>query len=130
MNYRLTTSEDNCSCMECGNELRGRTDKKFCNDRCKNRYYNRMNNSVRLHKNRTIRILTSNYELLNRLVKAGVRTMRLIELEELGFSPDFHTSHRKGASGHNECCCFDISYCQSSSKIFNMRRISDPPKKI
>lgn len=123
MNYKTLTTEDSCTCLECGSFFRGRTDKRFCDDRCRNRYNNRKNNSSRHIRNKTIGILTSNYEILDGLIKRGISSISLIEITELGFRPDFHTSHRKGTYGHNECCCFDIVYCQSSSKIFKMRKI-------
>ena len=30
-------------CLECGNELMGRIDKKFCSDGCRNAYHNKVN---------------------------------------------------------------------------------------
>ena len=50
-------------CEECGSELRGRSDKRFCSDYCRNSFHNRRNRSKnkfryqihqRLHKNRKI----------------------------------------------------------------------------
>ncbi len=54
---------DKPTCLECGYEITGRSDKKFCSDQCRNTYNNRLkqdaNNFVRnvnaiLRKNRRI----------------------------------------------------------------------------
>lgn len=52
------------NCLECGETILGRSDKKFCNDACRNAYNNRVNsdytNLMRMIHNR----LRNNYGLL------------------------------------------------------------------
>jgi len=31
-------------CLDCGEAIRGRADKKFCNDQCRSNYNNQLNN--------------------------------------------------------------------------------------
>jgi len=52
-------------CLECDNEIKGRIDKKFCSDYCRNAYNNKLNkdsnNLVRNTNNR----LRKNYRILD-----------------------------------------------------------------
>ena len=89
-------------CQECGKELIGRKDKKFCNISCKNKYNNRRNQAIRKYREDTIN--------------------RLEELSDLGFDYDCFTSRQKSRTGHDNRSCFDISYDISTRKIFNIKR--------
>ena len=36
----------NSTCPECGDKLKGRADKKFCSDACRNAYNNKLNSDA------------------------------------------------------------------------------------
>ena len=56
------------------------------------------------------------------LVK-GVQNENVIAcIEAMGFKPSVITGYSK-VKGHNEFRCFDIKYCQSPNRIFNIRRM-------
>ena len=103
--------------------LHGRTDKKFCSRQCKNRFNNRRKNESCAARNRTITALNCNYRILSALLDAGRNTIPLLDLEQMGFRPGFITSCRRGRQLHDEYSCFNIIYCQTSSKVFNIRRV-------
>ena len=63
-------------------------------------------------------------EILEALLKEKITSMSLADLVKNGFNPDYVTGHRKGLYRHEEFACFDIRYYRSSTKIFNVRRIS------
>lgn len=109
-------------CAFCGKPLVGRTDKKFCCDRCRNSYHNRNNRKSRLIRDRISAALNRNYYILDLLVRSGRPSASLTELEQNGFRSFFVTGHRKTASGHEEYSCYDILYCQTGSRIFRIRR--------
>ncbi len=55
------------TCLECGEKLIGREDKKFCNDSCRNSYNNKINkdtNNLMRNINNQIR---KNFRILNHL---------------------------------------------------------------
>lgn len=55
------------TCLECGEKLIGRTDKKFCSDYCRNVHNNRLNkDSKNLMRNVNNR-LRKNYRILEKL---------------------------------------------------------------
>ncbi len=121
MKYK-TQQEGEGACLECGTVFYGRKDKQFCNASCKNRWHNRLLRERRKYRMETFAALTRNYGILEGLLKENRQSAGLAELSELGFDPDCVTGYRKGRYRHDEYSCFDISYCRSPSKVFNVRR--------
>ncbi|APQ16727.1 hypothetical protein [Maribacter hydrothermalis] len=87
-------------CCHCSKELRGRTDKKFCDPQCKSayqyqiekynpeRFYNKVDNQLKLNR-----------KLLKEYNKGGKVTIRSNVLLELGFNPNFITHYWKNQNG-------------------------------
>lgn len=120
MSYDI--KEDRSACLECGKELYGRADKKFCNASCKNRYHNRTMEDRRKMIQRMMTDLSSNYAILEKLLNTGIRVINLCDAEALGFRASIITGYSR-TKGHNEFRCFDIRYCQSPTRIFNIKRV-------
>lgn len=111
-------------CLECGHKIKyGRADKKFCCDSCRNRYNNAQIKAGRAYKRRVMKAISENYEILDHLVKAGVTSVDLFELVNLGFTLDAVTSHRK-VKCHDEYACFDIKYIMTPTRISGIMKIS------
>ena len=131
-------------CLECGKEIHGRIDKKFCSMECKNRYNNRRTFHIRHIKTRIIGALNNNYEILNSLLreenlsdkKCNALCAMLSQGEDNGVIihselllnylrksyPSYVTGHHKGRKAHDEYKCFDIKYDQTPSRIINIRK--------
>lgn len=123
MNYKLKLNdEDNC-CLECGSSLTGRKDKKFCSLICKNAYNNRRISRIRQYRSDIMARLSRNYEILESLLNEKVSSAPLEALKTLGFDDSCITGHNSGHRKHEECCCFDIAYYRSCSKIFGLHRL-------
>lgn len=87
-------------CIHCSKELRGRTDKKFCDPQCKSayqyqiekqnleRFYNKVDNQLKLNR-----------KLLKEYNKGGKVTIRRNVLLEIGFNPNFFTHYWKNQNG-------------------------------
>ncbi|MGV6828383.1 MAG: hypothetical protein ACWA45_03185 [Flavobacteriales bacterium] len=79
-------------CPECGNDIIGRSDKKFCSDACRNAYNNTLNkdskNLVRTINNR----LRKNYRILEKLNTSGKTKTTKDKLVSLGFNFNYFTS--------------------------------------
>lgn len=75
-------------CLECGEPLQGRIDKKFCSDYCRNTYNNKVNkeskNLIRNINNR----LRKNYKVLSELNSTGKTKVTRRKLIDNNF--DFH----------------------------------------
>lgn len=80
-------------CLECGDVLVGRSDKKFCNDSCRSAYNNRQATGARSPSVRHIhRTLLRNRHILEELVGQG-ETAKVSgqKLRALGFNFQYHT---------------------------------------
>lgn len=121
MDYKIK-EEEKGTCLECGKEFYGRSDKKFCSTACKNHYHNRTSDDKRLMKQRIFTDLSANYAILEKLLNMGLKVINLCDAEAIGFRSSIITGYSK-TKGHNEFRCFDIRYCQSPTRIFNIRRV-------
>ncbi len=101
----------------------GRKDKKFCSDACRTRFHNHIHNSSRNIIRRTICTLNRNHDILENMLAAGCLSIDIDRLLAGGFRLEYITGLRKSRAGHTECRCFDIKYCITERKIFNIARI-------
>lgn len=78
-------------CIECGEKIIGRSDKKFCNDACRNAYNNKQNkDSSNLMRNINNK-LRKNYRILNEVNTDGKTKSSKKKLQSLGFDFNFFT---------------------------------------
>lgn len=111
-------------CLECGHKIKyGRSDKKFCCETCRSRYNNSQVRAGRAYKRRVMKSIAGNYDILDRLLRAGIKSVDLFELINLGFAVDTVTSHRK-VRHHDEYACFDIKYIMTPTRISGITKIS------
>lgn len=105
--------EKNPRCLHCGKPLRsGRTDKKFCNDGCRNAYHNAEktaeNDEIKKIKN----ALKNNRRILKHLL--GDKTSETVSREELlkqGFEFEYHTHFITSHYQQNEYTfCYNFGY--------------------
>jgi len=100
------------NCLACNKSVKGRTDKKFCDDYCRNAYNNRLkaegNNLVRninnaLRKNRRIleEILTTN-EKMTKVSREN--------LLQRGFQFKYFTHTYSNAKGNQYHFCYEYGY--------------------
>ncbi len=100
------------TCRNCGDGLRGRSDKMFCDDGCRNQYHNQLRKLPALGEPaRSIqRQLVKNRRILDGLLKNQKR--RIIDRDILlrhGFSFSF-ISHQRTTAGLTSYYCFDLGY--------------------
>ena len=129
MSYKTRNGEDGATCLECGKAIYGRQDKRFCNTTCKNSFHNRSRNVLRAQKTRTMESLKRNYEILSIVLGSGRSSISMEALEVMGFDGSTMTGLRKDSHGHSEFSCFDIIYCKTEMKVFNIRREGGAPSR-
>lgn len=99
------------NCLECGETILGRSDKKFCNDACRNAYNNRVNsdytNLMRMIHNR----LRNNYRIISSLqfVEGKHKTTKS-KLTSLGFNFEYITHTKTYKNGAEYRFLYDIGY--------------------
>lgn len=112
-------------CLECGEVIAyGRSDKKFCSSRCKNRYNNERFRDFRIVCGRVETMLRSNHSVLEKLLDLKLDGMSLSELSVMGFNRDVFTTCRK-VGVHQEYGCYDLRYYMTANRIFNLHRTVD-----
>ena len=124
MEYSKTVERRTSVCLECGHKIKyGRSDKKFCCENCRTRYNNAQIKAGRTYRRRVMKAIAGNYDILDKLVRAGITSMDLFDLVNLGFSIDAVTSHRR-VRHHDEYACFDIKYVMTPTRISGITKIS------
>jgi len=105
-------------CIECKEPVRGRVDKKFCSDYCRNTYNNRVNkdskNLIRNINNR----LRKNYKILSVLNSFGKTKVTRTKLYDKGFDFQFFTSIYKTKTGNTYFYVYDQGYLSLENDFF------------
>src|ERR1700759_1219783 len=98
------------TCLDCGAPLHGRSDKKFCNDLCRNNYNNQLNsNSYNLVRNIN-NILKSNWRIFKELNPPGKTKTTRKKLLAKGFDFDYHTRSYQSQNGKTYHFCYEYGY--------------------
>jgi len=99
------------TCLESGEKILGRIDKKFCNDACRNSYNNKQNkDSTNLMRNINNR-LRKNYRILSDLNFNEGKTQSTIEkLSSEGFDFEYFTNLKVYKNGAEYRFVYNIGY--------------------
>lgn len=97
-------------CIDCHKPVKGRADKKFCDDLCRNNYNNRLKAGEDRFMTETNQILKKNRNILKAKAQAGHSTLRKEELVFKGFNFNFHTCCYQTCDGHTYFFCYDFGY--------------------
>ncbi len=99
-------------CLQCGKPVKGRVDKKFCDDWCRNAYnnkrYNHLNNVVKNINN----ILKKNRLILEKFIPdgKGIAKASRKKLSEQGFNFEYITHTYTTKKGHTYFFCYEYGY--------------------
>ncbi|WP_411813093.1 hypothetical protein ACLB9Y_06110 [Chryseobacterium scophthalmum] len=97
-------------CIECGEKIIGRSDKKFCNDSCRNAYNNNQNkDSSNLMRNVNNK-LRKNYRILNEINIEGKTKITKSKLDGLGFDFNYFTNIKVYKNGSEYKFVYDQGY--------------------
>ena len=87
-------NQESRNCLACGKNIKGRIDKKFCDDYCRNQYNNQLNSDTVNYVRNVNNILRRNRRILEATMegveKAIVRSKS--ELAKKGYRFDYFTS--------------------------------------
>jgi len=101
------------ACLECGEDLKGRRDKKFCNPYCKSSYHYKktLENEASLFKKIDDQ-LKLNRRLLKNYNKAGKAVIRKTDLIKEGFNPNYFTHYWKNKNGDIYLFCYEYGFLE------------------
>jgi hypothetical protein len=106
------TATETAACLNCNKSLKGRTDKKFCDDYCRNSY----NNQLKAAKNNLVRninnALGKNRRILESFFKPKEDKVNTTKekLLEKGFQFKYFTHTYTTQRGHVYYFCYDMGY--------------------
>lgn len=101
-------------CLSCGKTLKGRIDKKFCDDYCRNNYNNQQKakgNHSSLVRNINNALL-KNRKILESILPAGAETGKTNrdKLLQAGFNFKYFTQLYTTKTGNEYYYCYDYGY--------------------
>lgn len=97
-------------CLDCGEKLRGRSDKKFCSDHCRNNFNNKINKDVNSFVRNVHTLLRKNRKILSDLYSTGKKQIHMDALIVSGFSFSFITQVIESGDGSVSMYCFEFGY--------------------
>lgn len=114
-------------CFECSDSLRGRSDKKFCSDSCRNAYNNRhscdANNFVRNVNN----VLRRNRRILQGIMGKHITIVNRFHLIRLGFDFKYYTHIIPEKEGDEVYFCYEYGYRYMGSEGISIVRDMPSP---
>ncbi len=97
-------------CLDCGETIRGRADKKFCNDQCRSNYNNQLNSDSHNLVRNINNILRRNRRILQQLNPTGKTKTSRKKLHTLGFNFTYFTGIYQTKTGNMYNFCYDYGY--------------------
>lgn len=110
-------------CLNCGYELKGRSDQKYCSDGCRNSYHNQQNSDgVNFIRNINY-TLKRNRKILEKLCPGEKSKTTKGVLNTEGFNFNYHTNMFTTKKGLTYYFCYDFGYLElKDDEIIIVRR--------
>jgi hypothetical protein len=97
-------------CLDCEEIIKGRADKKFCSDLCRNSYNNKLNQDSTNHVRNINNILRRNRRTIEELSPEGKASVHKSKLVEKGFDFNYYTNTYKNQKGDVYFFCYEYGY--------------------
>lgn len=98
-------------CLQCGEPIKGRSDKKFCDDQCRSAYNNKANSDATAGMRNITNALRKNRRILSQLCGSEGKTKTTrTKLNEAGFDFKYHTHTYTTQKGAVYKLVFDYGY--------------------
>ncbi|MDX2046120.1 MAG: DUF2116 family Zn-ribbon domain-containing protein [Chitinophagaceae bacterium] len=108
------TAPDNKTCLYCGKALKGRVDKKFCDDYCRNNYNNQQKakSSYSSYVRNINNSLLKNRRILESILPENEEMAKAThdKLVQKGFLFKYHTHTYANKKGQTYFFCYDYGY--------------------
>lgn len=97
-------------CAECGLAVKGRSDKKFCDDACRSAYNNKINSKASAFMKTVNAVLRKNRNILHEFNPEGKTSVSKKKLQKVGFNFDYYTSTYTNKDGKTYYFCYEQGY--------------------
>ena len=108
----------NKTCLECGEKIVGREDKKFCSDGCRNSYNNKINKDSTNFMRNVNNKLRKNYRILSALNVDGKSKTTRTKLLSKGFDFEFFTNILNTKTGNTYYFLYDQGYLALENEYY------------
>jgi hypothetical protein len=98
------------TCLECNEPIKGRADKKFCSDACRNAQNNKFNKDSTNLMRQINRILRKNRMILSKLNPTGKSVFHKTTLIQNGYNFDYFTNTYKTKEGKVYYFCYEHGF--------------------
>lgn len=105
-------------CLECGDPFKGRSDKKFCSDYCRNSYNNKVNRDSKNLIRNTNNRLKKNYKILTELNASGKTKILKNSLIDKNFDFKLFTTIYKTKTGNMYYYIYDQGYLELDNNYY------------
>ena len=110
------------ACLDCGEPLKGRADKKFCSDLCRNNYNNRLNADTTNYMRKVNNTLRRNRRILEELNPDGKARVTKTKLSEKGYDFGYYTNVYKTQKGAVYYFCYEYGYLPLENDFYFLVR--------
>ena len=113
------------TCLDCGSLIKGRADKKFCDDQCRSNYNNRIKNKIDEPVKKINTILLKNKRVLEKLNVEGKTKLNKAKLEKAGFNFNYFTHTYITQNGNIYKFCYDQGYLALENDFYLLVKKED-----
>ncbi|MDX1719574.1 MAG: hypothetical protein R3353_05400 [Salegentibacter mishustinae] len=106
------------TCLECGEKIVGRVDKKFCSDYCRNAHHNNLNKDKKNLVRNVNNQLRKNYRILEEFNPNEKTTISKNKLLARGFNFEYLTSIYTTKTGKVYYFVYDQGYLPLENEIY------------
>lgn len=99
-------------CIDCGKEIYGRVDKKFCNDYCRNNYHAKNNRESNNYMRNVNNVLRKNRKILEVLNPEGKKKVTKDVLAAKGFNFHYFTNSYTTKTGNTYYFCYEHGFME------------------
>ena len=99
-------------CPECGEVIKGRIDKKFCSDLCRNSFNNKLNSDTNNYVRNINNALRKNRRILEELLTGDKITVAKQKLSDKGFNFNYITNLNVTRNNHTYYFVYEFGYMQ------------------
>lgn len=97
-------------CPECGELIKGRVDKKFCSDMCRNAFNNKANSDSNNYIRNINNSLRRNRRILEESIRGEKSTIPKQKLVDRGFNFKYYTHRHLTGNNHHYFYCYEFGY--------------------
>jgi hypothetical protein len=105
-------------CLDCGEAIKGRADKKFCSDQCRNNYNNQLNSDSNNYVRNVNNILRKNRRILSELNPEEKTRVSKKKMLDKGFNFNHITGLTTTKTGSTYYFCYEQGYLPLENEFY------------